>query len=396
MGAFNIKCKEVLKIDSFSDDNEYNLICYEFGKIINFYSVGGEIYSKDFWNILNKDYNLQDSNITTKTSVEIDEKNRLHKAYKYCVKIDFNKSKIYFTFLDEERGFEKNDYDNFVTEQDMLNKIESLKIYYDPDYHSIKDIEENFITKFMLFMYYPSLKNQFFTICINNNSYALKPSYIAEYDINIKMNYGDTFEETHNKIINKLKNCKKGLFLFHGNPGTGKTTYIRKLISELGEKKTFIYVPSYLIDHIANPELISFITNYKDVVLLLEDAENVLCGDNEYRTQAVANILNMTDGLLNDSMEIQIIATFNTKKSQIDKALSRPGRLMVDYNFKELSINDANRLSNHLGINEKYQKATPLCDIYMKLNPIINDDLNPSNEEKSIGFKFSNNIKNEN
>ena len=37
-------------------------------------------------------------------------------------------------------------------------------------------------------------------------------------------------------------------------------------------------------------------------------------------------------------LKIQILATFNTERTQIDKALLRKGRLITDYKFENLNI----------------------------------------------------------
>jgi SpoVK/Ycf46/Vps4 family AAA+-type ATPase len=200
--------------------------------------------------------------------------------------------------------------------------------------------------------------------------------------IDLQLNYGEKFIPIHEKMIDKLKNTTHGLFLLHGKTGTGKTTYLRKLISILSEDKTIIYIPSYMMDNVANPEFISFIGSFKNVILLLEDAENVLSTSASERTQAVSNILNMTDGLLNDYMDIQIIATFNTNAKFIDPALKRAGRLEVNYNFCKLNKDDANKLASELNLDIKIDKSLTLAEIYEGSNQII-DDL----EDTTIGFK---------
>lgn len=56
---------------------------------------------------------------------------------------------------------------------------------------------------------------------------------IKKPKLDIAYNYNDDFEDIH-KFIHKRLNQKndKGLVLLHGKPGTGKTSYIRYLISK--------------------------------------------------------------------------------------------------------------------------------------------------------------------
>jgi hypothetical protein len=75
----------------------------------------------------------------------------------------------------------------------------------------------------------------------------------------------------------------------------------------------------------------------------------------------------MTDGLLNDCMDIQIIATFNTNAKMIDRALTRAGRLQENYKFKKLSKSNANKLAKFLGIDDSViHKKSPFYFTHMK------------------------------
>ena len=157
------------------------------------------------------------------------------------------------------------------------------------------------------------------------------------------------------------------------------------MVSELAEEKTIIYVPSYFMWEIANPELISFISKFKNSILLLEDAEGILTSPQEERSQAVTNILNISDGLLNDHMDMQIIATFNIDKNIIDDALLRKGRMMVNYKFKKLNSEQATKLSAHIGLNKKYTSPATLAEIYEEK---LGKQLIDSDEgyRKKVGF----------
>ena len=389
MGVFSFKFKDVYQFTDL-EDKEYELICYEFNKIVNSYAIKSELYSKKVWDYLTEKFDIKDeANILTFSETEMDEKNKRHKVYKYIVKCYIETDKfIYLVFDDELRGFVDDDYHGYVTEEDKSNKIYNMSIYYDPDQIDTKTLEESVIKDLLDCSYIPSNKNQFFIIASNQFGFTLKSSYIKEMDIDIELNYGKKFLPIHEKIYEKLKTENHGLFLLHGEPGTGKTTYIRKLINLLSnDEKTIIYVPSYMMSNVADPEFISFIGKFKNVILLLEDAENVLSNTINERTQAVSNILNMTDGLLNDYMDIQIIATFNTEAKLIDKALKRAGRLQVNYKFKKLTKTDANALSKKLGLDREFDEAVSLAEIYEGTNQILSPDLD---DNKTIGFNRNN------
>lgn len=209
------------------------------------------------------------------------------------------------------------------------------------------------------------VKNRFYTIGADQNGFKLVPEKTNLCELDIELNYGSKFKAVHDEIYEALKTQYSGLLLLHGEPGTGKTTYIRHLISLLSNDKKIIYVPTYLVEQLANPEFISFIQRFKESILILEDAEFVLQSrQEEYGAQAVSNLLNITNGLLNDVTKIQVIATFNMDKKNIDKALLRPGRLLKEWKFDKLCLDDAKALAKSLNKDINITSAMTLAEIY--------------------------------
>jgi hypothetical protein len=182
--------------------------------------------------------------------------------------------------------------------------------------------------------------------------------------IDLELHYNDDFPVVHERLVNLLAQPKsKGLILLHGEPGTGKTTYIKHLSSLV--KKDMLILPPYMTNYLTSPEIIPFLLDNKESVLIIEDAERILQsreagGD----TNSVSNILNLTDGLLADCMHIQVIATFNASKHLLDKALLRKGRLMVDYAFGKLAPAKANNLLTSLGMEYRTNEPMTLADIF--------------------------------
>jgi len=378
---FNFDFKDNLNLVNLQE-YDYELITMELKSTVSTYLIRQELYSKVFWKMLKDNYTILKNNIRLHTEIEIDEKQKTHKTYNYLVKLYYDGNPFFISFYDEERGYDDSDYNDFATEDDKANKISNIKIYYTDniEYDNIEKI----VAKFLETTYLPSRENQFFTIQTSQYGFQLKESYVKNMDIDLGLNYGDKFIDIDKNILDKLENTKHGLFILHGLPGTGKTYYIRRLISKLS-KKTIIYVPTYMMTQMADPELITFISQFKDTILILEDSENILANTIDNRSQAVSNILNMTDGLLNDSMEIQIIATFNTSKRLIDKALTRAGRLQVDYKFGKLNQKNAQKLIDKIGLDKIAKSSMSLAEIYEGQNQLIVDDL--ENDEKKIGFK---------
>lgn len=191
-----------------------------------------------------------------------------------------------------------------------------------------------------------------------------------DYDLpippmNLELNYGGDFIEIHNVILNALnKNYGKGIILLHGDPGTGKTSYIKYLTS-LVQEKDILFIPPSMAEMLSEPSIIPFLMEHKNSILIIEDAERVI-SDREGKGSpaGVSNILNLTDGILGDCLSIQIVATFNMKRERIDQALLRKGRLIAEHKFEKLSVEETNKLLTYLNKEQKAEEGMVLADIY--------------------------------
>lgn len=178
-------------------------------------------------------------------------------------------------------------------------------------------------------------------ICNRGNGFYLEQFDVtADVDLDhIFDNYEDDFKTSFSDVIIKKLNshsCNKGLVLLHGVPGTGKTTYLRYILSQIKNKKV-MYLPPEYGNSLSDPNFITFLMANPNSVLIIEDAENILKTREAGYNQAVSNILNITDGILGSALKYQIICTFNAEYTEIDTALTRKGRLLGEYKFEALS-----------------------------------------------------------
>ncbi len=182
--------------------------------------------------------------------------------------------------------------------------------------------------------------------------------------MSLSSNYNDDLTELHNNIISDLKKrSNSGLFLFHGTPGTGKSTYIRYLMQHINKK--VIFLSPKIAGTLDSPALVNILINEPNSVLVIEDAEDLLTSREKGNSTSISMLLNLTDGLLGESLGIQVICTFNSPLINIDKALLRKGRLKALYEFKPLSVLKSLALLKKLGVEDKtaYEPMT-LADIY--------------------------------
>ena len=195
-----------------------------------------------------------------------------------------------------------------------------------------------------------------------SDGFQLRSMEIKRTRLDLDLFYQDDFRETDALIQKRLKQKKdKGIVLLHGLPGTGKTTYLRYLIGRI--KKRVLFLPSDVASDMLNPDFIKLLIENPDTVLIIEDAENIIMDRKIKAGSSVSNLLNISDGLLADCLNVQLVCTFNSPLTMVDSALLRKGRLIAKYEFGKLSVSKSQRLSDHLGFNTTITKPMAVAEI---------------------------------
>ncbi|MBL8098513.1 MAG: AAA family ATPase [Anaerolineales bacterium] len=198
--------------------------------------------------------------------------------------------------------------------------------------------------------------------------------------VDINELYNDDFVEVDQIISQSLQKNESGMILLHGEPGTGKTTYIKHLICKHTDKQ-FIFIQNDFVRDLLNPSFVFFLLQNKNSILLIEDAEKVVISrESSSNDSVVSTILQLTDGLFSDYLNIKIICTFNTNIERIDKALLRKGRMIAKYKFTALSADKTQALATKMGF-ENVTGSMTLADIFGADKKDFKDA-----EKKAIGF----------
>ncbi len=198
-----------------------------------------------------------------------------------------------------------------------------------------------------------------------HNCFTTKEVRIEKIELDLIHNYNDDFIAIHQEIEKAILYKQSGLILLYGTPGTGKTTYIRSLMSKY-QDSNFIFVQNEFVPRLLDPDFIAFLLKQRNAILVIEDAEKVICSrENSNGGSVVSTILQLTDGLFSDYLNIKVVCTFNTSLSKIDSALMRKGRLIAMYEFNQLSIRKTNDLLNAIG-GEASNVEMTVADIYNK------------------------------
>jgi hypothetical protein len=137
---------------------------------------------------------------------------------------------------------------------------------------------------------------------------------------------------------------------------------------------------------ITNPDLISILIANPNSIFVIEDAENIIVDREKEGHSPVSALLNISDGLLSDCLNIQIICSFNTDITKVDSALMRKGRLIAKYEFRELELEKANSLSVKLGFGATFSKPASLTAIYNQ----DEFDFQQHKRQNIMGFKSDN------
>ena len=204
-------------------------------------------------------------------------------------------------------------------------------------------------------------------------------------DSELKLHYGDDFATWHQELVKKFKSKNHGVSIFRGTPGTGKTSYIRSLIAELHDSHYFLFMPLKIGWMLNAPETVRFWMEQKQqnpsrkLVAILEDAEHFLMQRGGDNASSASDLLNASDGLLGDFLQMHLICTVNCDVSQLDKAVTRSGRMLAYREFSRLTLAQAQKLAAAKKLEITEQDSYSLAEIY-------NGSQQVNLEKQRVGF----------
>lgn len=214
----------------------------------------------------------------------------------------------------------------------------------------------------------------------------LKPEY-ALSDEMLDLHYGTDFADWAARFARGLS--QSGLSILRGKPGTGKTSFLRHLIYSLTETHRFYYLPVDAFG-LLQASISDFLTKerkrFKDavLVLVLEDAEELLLDRRGHRDGLASSLLNFTDGFIGDIVQAHLICTINSEVKDLDEAVLRPGRQRFFREFDLLDWRQASMLAEKMGVNLSEKRSYSLAELY-HFKDVQNTERIIRNE-RAIGF----------
>lgn len=225
--------------------------------------------------------------------------------------------------------------------------IDSITFYYKGGYQGINDMLEELND--CILDYCEEDSNKLNVVVLSPTAgLELEPMSIKEESADADLFYSAATFKRAEKAIKAVKKSDKGLLIFYGERGTGKTSMISHIASKLD--RIVIFVPLNMIDHtFNNPDFRKFVKKYDKPVLVVDDCESVFA--DAYKSVAFAgNVMQMAEGFLSDSAGATILLIFNEEsESDIDEALLDCNELIDAVEFERLSEEEGAELAKHLG-----------------------------------------------
>ena len=281
---------------------------------------------------------------------------RILEHFKTTVPEDENAQFVVYSCFDMDTKEEQVGFSIILNKSNIFARIENnITESYILYGHDDKEALGKFVEELKEFYVAPEEeKNNLFLVAQDASGFRLNKWHIKEVvGFDIKKQYNDDFPDVDGVIRDFIdEENKSGLLILHGPKGTGKTTYIRNLISSYPNKK-FVFIPSGLITMLGEPSFGNFLLSLSNSIIILEDCEGVIRSRKSTgSSSAVSLLLNMGDGLMSDDLGIKFICTFNDDFKNIDEALLRKGRLACMYEFKNLKSDKVNVLMKEVVENK--------------------------------------------
>ena len=363
MGAFSFDIKNSIKLTDF--DDEFLMICKEYPTIPNRSVLKDITISSDImFGMLDK----YDIDITNFTEISIN-----RSTNKYIIKISGEELPIFLTFI-ENNEFDFTDDSEEIEDEDIQvneGKISNIILYYGnvSETGIYNDILMSIMSSRLVEEEIEEIdeidsRPMFVLMYDTTNGFNLIETDIINNEIDIDLNYGKGFSDITVKVAENINKTKKGFYIFSGQSGSGKTTYIRNLINRISMEKMVILIPNVMFKFIEDSAFISYISQFDNIVFVIEDSESLICSSSPIKSDAIYTLLSLTDGLLNNVMSVQLICTISSNIKNIDSAFLRSGRVSFVHNFTKLNKDDCNILSENIGSSRRFDKDMLLCDVY--------------------------------
>lgn len=165
------------------------------------------------------------------------------------------------------------------------------------------------------------------TTYIDNPNTAMHPEF-----------YPSIKDSSPDAYINRYLDSDASILLMTGPPGTGKTTMLRYMIYKHNLTASVVYDESLMK---RDTVFQSFLFDKKDDILIIEDADVIICSRELDNNKLMSRFLNISDGLIKLPNKKIVFTSNITDFSKVDQALVRAGRCFDVLETRSLTYMEA-------------------------------------------------------
>lgn len=176
------------------------------------------------------------------------------------------------------------------------------------------------------------------------------------------------------KYIESFLRAEPSIIILIGEPGTGKTNFIRNILHQMNKEVYLSYDGNILKK---DDIFISFVADRNSGAFVIEDADNLLAS-RKAGNDVMSKLLNIGDGLISLGKKKLIFSTNLETTNDIDPAITRPGRCFDVLKFRKLTLDEANIVCDEYNLNYlSSQKQYTIAEIFNQEKKVI---------ERKFGF----------